>query len=226
MMVERRAADARRHDGRVRQSAYEHFQSALLDGRLRPGQVVSQRDLVGLMNLSIGALRELLPRLESEGLIHVMPQRGIQIPAIDLPMIRDAFQMRAALEREAVLSALRHLSDAVLHEQLDLHRTQMEAVRRDPSDAALERGQVIDTAFHMLLVQSTGNELIKAAYDINAIRIRLIKLDRIRLTAVTLPAAFEDHIAVIEALLARDAAAASAAMDRHISNARERALEM
>lgn len=225
-MVEKRSADARRHDGRVRQSGYEHFQAALLDGRLRPGQLVSQRDLVDLMNLSIGALRELLPRLESEGLIHVMPQRGIQIPAIDLPMIRDAFQMRAALEREAVLSALRTVSDAVLHEQLDLHRGQVEAVHRDPSDAVLDRGQAIDTAFHMLLVQATGNELIKAAYDINSIRIRLIKLDRIRLTAVTLPAAFGDHIAVIEALLARDAAAAAAAMDRHIANARERALEL
>ncbi|KUP91599.1 putative HTH-type transcriptional regulator YjjM [Tritonibacter horizontis] len=225
--VAKRSEDSsRRHDGRVRQSGYEEFQKALLEGRLRPGQLVSQRDLVDMLGLSIGALREVLPRLESEALIHVLPQRGIQIPAIDLPMIRDAFQMRAALEREAVLHALRTLPDDVLQTQLALHRDLVESVRETPSDAALARGQEIDTNFHMLLVKSTGNELIKSAYDINSIRIRLIKLDRIRLTAVTLPAAFADHIAVIDALLARDAVKAAAAMDRHIANARERALEL
>ncbi|WP_010142235.1 GntR family transcriptional regulator [Oceanicola sp. S124] len=225
-MAAGRGGASKRHDGTVRQSAYHQFQDALLDGRLRPGQLVSQRELVELMHLSIGALRELLPRLESEGLIHVLPQRGIQIPAIDLPMIRDAFQMRAALEREAVLNALRTMPDEVLRTQLDLHREIIEAVRENPSEEILQRGQEVDTGFHMLLIRETGNELIKAAYDINSIRIRLIKLDRIKLSSITLPAAFADHIAVIEALLARDPVAAPAAMDRHIANARERALEL
>lgn len=216
----------KRHDGRVRQSGYEQFQKALLDGRLRPGQLVSQRDLVAMLGLSIGALRELLPRLESEGLINVLPQRGIQIPAIDLPMIRDAFQMRAALEREAVLNAIRTMPDEAIREQLALHREVVAQVAADPSEAVLGRGQEIDTGFHALLIGATKNELIISAYDINSIRIRLIKLDRIRLSPVTLPAAFADHIAVIEALLARDPVAATAAMDRHIANARERALEI
>src|SRR5690554_4515722 len=87
----------------VKQVAYDRFREALFAGHLRSGQLVSQKELVTLLGLSIGALRELLPRLQSEGLLNVLPQRGIQITLIDLPMIRDAFQMRMALEREAVL---------------------------------------------------------------------------------------------------------------------------
>jgi DNA-binding GntR family transcriptional regulator len=210
----------------VKQAAYERFRQALFDGRLRPGQFVSQRELVALLGLSIGALRELLPRLQFEGLLNVMPQRGIQITQIDLPMIRQAFQMRIALEREAVLTAVRKLDDTVLDEQEALHRAIVEEVRSNPSPGLFERGQQVDDGFHNLLIAGTQNDLLIQAYAVNAIRIRLIKLDRISLSATVLPAAFSDHLAIIAAIRSRDPHAATDAMDRHIMNARERALEL
>ena len=210
----------------VKQAAYERFRQALFDGRLRPGQFVSQRELVALLGLSIGALRELLPRLQFEGLLNVMPQRGIQITQIDLPMIRQAFQMRIALEREAVLTAVRKLADTVLDEQEALHRAIVEEVRSNPSPGLFERGQQVDDGFHNLLIAGTQNDLLIQAYAVNAIRIRLIKLDRISLSATVLPAAFSDHLTIIAAIRSRDPHAATDAMDRHIMNARERALEL
>ncbi|QDY71084.1 GntR family transcriptional regulator [Qingshengfaniella alkalisoli] len=210
----------------VRQTAYELFQRALLSGRLRPGQMVSQRELVELMNLSVGALRELLPRLESEGLIVVQPQRGILIPAIDLPMIRDTFQMRMALEREAVISAIRDMPDDTLDAQRKLHVGMIERVALAPDPELLREGQEIDSGFHLLLVRNSGNVLLQQAYNLNAIRMRLIKLDRITLTERILPDAFGDHLLVIDAIRARDKQAAIDAMDAHIFNARERALQL
>lgn len=210
----------------VRQMAYELFQAALMDRRLRPGQMVGQRDLVEMLNLSIGALRELLPRLEAEGLVSVLPQRGIQITAIDLPMIRDAFQMRTALEREAVIDAVRRMADDELHQQRRLHCDIIAAVQQGATPELLERGQEIDTGFHMKLILATGNELLLQAYNVNAIRIRLIKLDRIKLSALVLPEAFGDHLAIIDAVLARDTGAAIDAIDRHMMHARMRAMEL
>jgi len=210
----------------VKQAAYERFRQALFDGRLRPGQFVSQRELVALLGLSIGALRELLPRLQFEGLLSVMPQRGIQITQIDLPMIREAFQMRMAFEREAVMNAVRKLPDAVLDAQEALHRSIVDEVKRAPTPDLFERGQQVDDGFHNLLVTATGNDLLIQAYAVNAIRIRLIKLDRITLSASVLPSAFADHLAIIAAIRSRDLHAAIDAMDRHMMNARERALEL
>ncbi len=210
----------------VKQIAYEQFQRAMFDGRLRPGQFVSQRELVAMLGLSIGALRELLPRLEFEGLLRVMPQRGIQITQIDLPMIRQAFQMRMALEREAVLHAVRKLDDATLDQQEHQHRAILDEVATSPSPDLFVRGQKIDDGFHNLLIARTQNDLLIQAYAINAIRVRLIKLDRISLSASVLPSAFGDHLAIISAIRARDAHAAIDAMDRHMMNARERALEL
>lgn len=215
----------KRRDGGVRDSAYEQFQEALLDGRLRPGELVSQRDLIDMMDLSLGALREVLPRLQAEGLINVFPQRGIQIPAIDIPMIREAFQMRAALEREAIMSAVQRIPLQVFQDQKDLHENIVRELSLNPSEDVLSRGQEVDDGFHRLLIEGTENGLIQNAYNINAIRMRLIKLDRIRLSETTLPAAFADHLAIIDALLARDTHGAMDAMDAHITNARNRAME-
>ncbi|CAN7346842.1 GntR family transcriptional regulator [Devosia sp. LjRoot3] len=220
------SAEAPAERASVKSAAYEKFRQALFDGRLRPGQFVSQRELVALLGLSIGALRELLPRLELEGLLRVMPQRGIQITQIDLPMIRQAFQMRMALEREAVLTAVRKLDDAVLDEQEALHRAIVDEVMTNPSPDLFERGQQVDDGFHALLIATTQNDLLAQAYAVNAIRIRLIKLDRVTLSAGVLPAAFADHLAIIAAIRSRDAHAAIDAMDRHMMNARERALEL
>ncbi|MVT00065.1 GntR family transcriptional regulator [Devosia marina] len=208
----------------VKKTAYERFQQELLAGRLRPGQVVSQRDLVQTLGLSIGALRELLPRLEAEGLLNVMPQRGIQITTIDLPMIRDAYQMRMAFEREAALFAVDRMPDALVEEQKRLHLESLERLKTDRTPAFFEESQDVDSRFHELLVDFTQNELLIQAYDLNSIRVRLIKLDRITLSATTLPAAFGDHLAIIDAILERDRWKAAAAMETHIRNARERAL--
>lgn len=208
----------------VTKAAYDLFQQALLQGHLRPGQVVSQRELIELLGLSIGALRELLPRLQAEGLLTVMPQRGIQITVIDLPMIRDAFQIRLAFEREAVITAVKVLSQETIDTQKRLHADILARLATNPSTALLDEGQDIDTGFHDLLIGCTENELLIQAYNVNFIRIRLIKLDRIRLSETVLPAAFGDHLAILDAIDARDRAAAATTMEAHIRNARDRAI--
>lgn len=221
--VEYAAEEGRRS---VKQVAYDRFRAALFGRRLTPGQFVSQRELTALLGLSVGALRELLPRLQNEGLLTVMPQRGIQITNIDLPMIRDAFQMRMALEREAVLQAVRDMPDSLLDAQDALHRDMITAVAAAPTAPLLVRGQEIDDGFHSLLVERTRNELLIQAHAVNSVRMRLIKLDQVTLSPRVLPAAFGDHLAVIAAIRRRDPAAAMTAMDQHIINARERALEI
>ena len=123
---------------------------------LRPGQSCRNAQMTSLLGVSVGALRELLPRLEAEGLLTVMPQRGIQITAIDLPMIRDAFQLRAAYEREAVIAAVRRMPDDVLTAQRALHLDIMERIKSDATAAVLSEGQNIDSGFHNLLIENTG----------------------------------------------------------------------
>ena len=63
---------------KLRQKAYASFTEHLLTRAIRPGQFVSQRELVALTGMPLGAIRELIPRLEAEGLITTIPKRGMQ----------------------------------------------------------------------------------------------------------------------------------------------------
>ena len=82
--------------------AYQGFTQQLLNGAIRSGQFVSQRELMVLLDMPLGAVREMIPRLEAGGLIKTVPQRGLQIAPVDLKLIRNAFQVRAMIEREAI----------------------------------------------------------------------------------------------------------------------------
>src|SRR5919112_2837128 len=99
---------------KLREKAYDSFTRHLLARDIRPGQFISQRQLVELTGLSLGAIRELVPRLESEGLIKTVPQRGMQVAHVDLSLIRDAFQFRLFMESAAVAIFTAAVSDAVL----------------------------------------------------------------------------------------------------------------
>ncbi len=59
-------------------------------------------------------MRELIPRLEAEGLLRTVPQRGLQIAHVDLRLINNAFQLRGMLEREAAMHFAASVSDADL----------------------------------------------------------------------------------------------------------------
>ncbi|MDH3743372.1 MAG: GntR family transcriptional regulator, partial [Hyphomicrobiales bacterium] len=94
-----RKARLRAPGPRLREQAYDRFTEQLFEKSIVPGQFVSQRELVALTGLPLGAIRELIPRLEADGLITVIPQRGMQIATVDLNLIRNAFQLRLFLER-------------------------------------------------------------------------------------------------------------------------------
>lgn len=214
---------ANREDS-LRRKAYCRFQDALLAGTLRPGQSVSQRELAEMLDISLGGLRELLPLLQSEGLLHVLPQRGIQIVVIDLRMIREAFQLRLAIEREAVVHAVLHAPDQIFLAQRERHAAILARSEHAITQEVLDEAQRIDTGFHHTLIGLTDNQMLANAYAPVATRIRLIRLDRIRLNPTVLTPAVIDHLDIIDAILERDRARAVEAIETHIENARRRAL--
>ena len=85
----------------LRDQAYHGYTRSLLEQQIRPGQFITQRELVQITGFPLGSIRELVPRLEAEGLIRTVPQRGMQVPQVDLALVRNAFQFRAFLEEPA-----------------------------------------------------------------------------------------------------------------------------
>ena len=210
----------------LREKAYESFTRHLLARDVRPGQFVSQRRLVELTGLTLGAIRELIPRLEAEGLIKTVPQRGLQIAHIDLNLIREAFQLRLFLEKEAVGIFTETASDAAIAALLNQHREIVAAIEAGNHSHELEiHAQAVDWGMHDAFIDALGNTIISNAYRVNSIKMRLISQERFRIDGRVGPVMGE-HLRVLEAIEQRNAQGAIDALAAHINHARCRALRI
>jgi len=208
----------------LREKAYESFTRHLLARDVRPGQFISQRQLVELTGLTLGAIRELIPRLETEGLIKTVPQRGLQIAHIDLSLIREAFQFRIVLEKEAVVFFTRNASDQAVQQLLEQHRDIVQRIEANgPSPELEQHAQATDWGMHNAFIDAMGNSIISNAYRVNAIKMRLINQERIRIEGRVGPV-MKEHLAVLEAIERRSVEDAIQRLVAHIGNARDRAL--
>jgi DNA-binding GntR family transcriptional regulator len=209
----------------LRARAYESFRQQILEANIRPGQFISQRELVQLLDMPLGAVRELIPRLEAEGLLRTVPQRGLQIAHVDLALINNAFQLRLVLEREAAVRFCATVSDADLAAIEEAHQRIIERAKAGPIDAALlTDAQTVDWGLHDLMIDSLGNALISEMYRVNSLRVRLIRLDRAMLSDDALLPAMEEHLWFIDALKRRDAPQVAARLTHHIESAHRRVL--
>ncbi len=209
----------------LRLVAYEQFTQQILNANIRPGQFVTQRQLMSLTGMPLGAVREMVPRLEAEGLLRTVPNRGLQVCHVDLRLIRNAFQLRFMLEREAVVNFVRTATDAELDR---LERMHKDIVKRASSKKIDERliadAQTVDWGLHDTMIDAMSNEIVSSIYRVNSLRIRLIRLEHVVLTPEVVLPTMREHLELIAALKARDADTAVALLEIHIDNARRRSM--
>ena len=209
---------------KLREKAYRSFTRHLLARDIRPGQFISQRELVALTGQPLGAIRELIPRLEAEGLIVTVPQRGMQVAHVDLNLIRNAFQFRMMMEREAVAAFTRDASNEAVTALRDAHMAIVERSRRDVDEQLIDDAQNVDRDFHEALIDHLGNDIISKSYRVNWVKVRLIRQNETTLHDELVAPVMREHLTIIDAIERRDQDGAVAALTRHINNARSRAM--
>ena len=208
-----------------RARAYQGFTQQILSGAIRSGQFISQRELMTLLDMPLGAVREMIPRLEAGGLIKTVPQRGLQIAHVDLRLIRNAFQVRCMIEHEAILHFVHTASKAELDAIEASHRDILRRARAARVDGKLlDDAQALDWGLHDRMVDALGNEIVSEIYRVNSLRVRLIRLEHSVITPARLIPAMQEHLRFIAALQQRDAARAAELLSDHIQSARDRVM--
>ncbi|MCV6575174.1 MAG: GntR family transcriptional regulator [Cohaesibacter sp.] len=204
-------------------SAYESFRERLFSGELKPGQFLTQRELAELAGVSLGSAREAIQKLEHDSLLKVHPQRGIQVTDVTNKFIRESFQLRSILE----LAAIPHYCDISqdrARETLDATKAILERAKTDSSSEVLSAAVEIDWQFHDELIKSTHNDLVEETYQINTLRLRLIRAN-IRLDTKRVLGALAEHIEILEACAIGDPIKAQAKLSNHLLVAMRRAME-
>jgi DNA-binding GntR family transcriptional regulator len=208
-----------------RSRAYQGFRQQIIDARIRPGQFVSQRELMEMLEMPLAAVRELIPRLEAAGLIKTVPQRGLQIASVDMKLIRNAWQVRAMVEREAVVHFAQVASSETIAVLIAQHEAILARATQSNPDADLEKdAQAVDWGLHDQMVDSIGNEILSEIYRVNSLHVRLIRYDADSMRPVQVVPAMREHLEFLNALALRDGEGALAQMMAHIERSKHRVL--
>ncbi|PTM39733.1 GntR family transcriptional regulator [Bosea sp. 124] len=209
---------------KLRERAYASFTERLLAREIKPGQFVTQRELVALTGLPLGAIRELIPRLEAEGLIKTVPQRGMQVAHVDLNLIRNAFQFRLFLEKEATALYAANATDDEIAEQRARHEAIIARAEAGGDPTLIEEAEDVDRLMHEAIIDHLDNDIVSKAFRVTWLKIRLIRQYETRIHNSIIVPVMQDHLRIIGAIEDRDPIRAAEAMSMHIGNARTRAM--
>ncbi|AMN44040.1 GntR family transcriptional regulator [Rhodoplanes sp. Z2-YC6860] len=196
--------------------AFSRLVEAISAGEFEPGQRLSEADLARRFGISRGPLREALQRLEGR-LVTRRARVGVHVIELSEQAIRELFMIREALEGMAARQAAENArtSDiAALRSLLSRHA-------KDPAlkaGAAYRQG-TLDNDFHATIVRLAGNRRLEDMLVDNLYY--QLRLYRYRSSAKSGRAlvAFDEHVAIVDAIESGDPAAAEDAMRVHIHNA-------
>lgn len=182
-------------------------------GRFVPGQRLVEVDIIRGTGGSRSKVREALQRLEGEGLVTIEEFCGASVRSASIEEVRQIYRARVALEGLSAGDFVRHASDE--------HRQRLRALHDEleacVSGAAPERFGRLNTEWHHLIVEGSGNLVIAEVLQRLNVPIHRLLFESFY-NADRLRTAIDDHRDILAAIEANDAERAELAMRRHIED--------
>lgn len=194
------------------QSLYAKIRDDIISMTLRPGAPISETELAKEYGVSRTPIREAILRLARESLVEVVPKSGTFVARIPVSALPEALIARCALEGATTRAAARFASRSQVLELRALLERQCELA----AQGDMPNFHLADEAFHEQLA-ATGR-LHGLWLMIQDIKLQVDRFRRLTLPEVgRMSMVIEEHAAVVDAIEARDAEQASAAMEHHLT---------
>jgi len=199
--------------GSLADQVYQRIKDDLFGFRMLPGERFTEADLVARLGVSRTPVRLGLARLEREGFVLARPRSGWQVRPFDFERFEALYDVRVVLELAAV--------DKLCARQ-DMDRAGMLGALTDvwlvPPPQRILDGRLVgqlDEAFHCALVAAAGNpEMAQIHRDVTE-KIRIVR--RLDFTKdFRVDATYDEHAAILRAVLARRIDEAARLLRSHI----------
>ncbi len=194
--------------------AYQYLKTKILNCEYRPNEFLNEQKLCAEMgNISRTPMRDALGRLEQEGLITILPKKGLMVSGIAEEDVHSMFEMRLLVEPYA----LRTYGDRIPIEELERFAELM----RHPEN--IEDFCESDDEFHAMLMSTLPNKYLRAAYDrITGLNTRF-RIMTGKVSMINQGQTCEEHLEILTAGLAGDWDGAAVALQHHLELARDKA---
>ena len=194
--------------------AYQYLKTKILNCEYRPNEFLNEQKLCAEMcNITSTPMRDALGRLEQEGLITILPKKGLMVSGITEEDVHSMFEMRLLVEPYA----LRTYGNAIPREQLEAYAELMHHSER------IEDFCESDDDFHELLMSTLPNKYLRSAYDrITGLNTRF-RIMTGKVSMINQEQTCEEHLQILDAALSDNWDGAAMALQHHLELARDKA---
>jgi DNA-binding GntR family transcriptional regulator len=187
--------------------------AAVISGELMPGTVVSVPALAARFEVSATPVREAMLDLEKRGFVESVRNKGFRITDVSESDLREIVQVRRWLE----IPAVRLAAENFPVDELPRFRALADDIVVSSSVANFAEYFAADSAFHLALIELTGNRrLVDMVAELRS-QTRLVGLAQLKDSAELEQSAREHH-ELLDLLVAGDDAGAAELMYAHIGH--------
>ena len=186
---------------------YRALKDMIVNYRFSPGSKLNVEKLVKEFSVSRTPIWEAVRKLEQEGLLESIPNRGVFMVEMTLPKALQLYQAREVLEGLAGKLAASNINDKML--------SKMEECLEDLKKVIEEEDPIgyskLDFNFHALIYEMSGNPFVQEILESIKNKMRPF----VPLAKPSLARGYEEHKKFLEALRSKDQDTAEKAIQQH-----------
>ena len=209
----KRRAGARRTP--LHSRAYEKIKHAIITLRFRPGEYLNEAQVSKVLRIGRTPVHQALNRLMLEGMVEVIPRKGVIVKAVSLNDVLEMIDVRLVNETYCARLAVARADESDIAELTSI----LDESEKTVTSPDTVRQMMLDRDFHSTLARAAKNavlaECIRTLHD-RSLRFWFISLrDPVHHVAVK-----QEHRAILNAIKAHDPDAAADAVRNHIESFR------
>ncbi len=193
----------------------------ILTGELTPGERIEEKRVTEQFGVSRTPVRDALRQLAATGLVAIKPHRGVTVVDLEIEQLSDMFEAQAELEALCARLCARRMSN------IERKKLQMVAARSEPALAKTDHELYSSTneEFHHMIYAGAHNKTLEQLAINLWNRVAPFRRSIFFKQANRMERSFEEHDAIIAAIIAGDEDTAQQAMHAHITNSSVNAID-
>jgi len=196
------------------EQAYRAILDAICEGRLEPGERLTQESVAARLSVSRQPVGQALLLLKQQKFLTEAGRRGLMVAPLDRDFMRWIYELRLGIDPLAVSLASARADAAAIAEGERI----VAAGHRAVEDGAIAPLIAADMQFHMYLYELSGNRLFVDTMGELWNHLRRAMREVLQHRGYR-KAIWDEHAAILRALAAGDGDAAAALARAHLCNA-------
>ena len=200
----------------LRDVVFNTLRQAILRGELKPGERLMEIHLANKLGVSRTPIREAIRKLELEGLVNIIPNKGAYVTGISDKDVHDIYMIRSMLEGLCVRWATEHITQEQLEELDEIILLSEYHMDKGHSDQLTE----LDGRFHQILYEASQSRILDHVLSDFHKYVQLARRTSVK-TEERAIKSIGEHNEILNAIKAKDAEKAGNLATIHIMHVME-----